>query len=296
MKVLDLGSLNIDYVYQVDRFVRPGEPRSALSRRVGCGGKGLNQSVALARAGVETWHGGAIGPDGAFLAEELRRSGVDTRLLRTDPDQSTGHAVIQVDGAGQNCILIYPGTNAALTLEEGERALDLLSPEDVVLFQNETNLVGELMEAAARRGLRIAFNAAPMDGKVAAYPLEKVTWLFVNETEGALLSGEAEPRRAARLLRERYPRTQVVMTLGAEGSLWLSEAGEQFQPACKVEAVDTTGAGDTFTGFFLRGVLLGSPLPPLRLATVASALAVGRPGAAGSIPTLAEVLASPLAK
>ena len=296
MKVLNFGSLNIDYVYQVDRFVQPGETRPALSRRVGSGGKGLNQSVALAKAGVETWHAGFTGADGSFLAEELRACGVHTGLLRTLPGESTGHAFIQVDASGQNCILIYAGTNGKLTMDYVDEALACLEPGDVVLLQNETNLVGEIMDRAAGRGLRVAFNAAPMDGKVARYPLEKAAWLFVNETEGAALSGESDPRRAARLLRARFPDTEVVMTLGAEGSLWLSRRGELFQPACKVEAVDTTGAGDTFTGFFLRGVLEESPLPPLLLATAASALAVTRPGAAGSIPTLEEVLASPLAR
>lgn len=294
MKVLNFGSLNIDYVYRVDSFVQPGQTKAVESLSVNCGGKGLNQSVALARAGVETWHAGFVGPEGKFLVEKLAQSGVHTEFVGT-AEESTGHAVIQVSDAGQNCILIYPGTNGILTTDYIEEVLSYFVPGDLVLVQNETNLVGEIIRRAKARGLSVAFNAAPMDGRVLDYPLEQVDWLFVNETEGAALTGETDYPAIAAALARRWPDTQSVLTLGAEGCIWTGGGRQTLCKACRVPAVDTTAAGDTFTGFFLRGVLDPCPpLPPLALATAASALAVTRPGAADSIPTLEEVLASGL--
>lgn len=294
MKVLNFGSLNIDYVYSVDAFVKPGETKPVAQLQVNCGGKGLNQSIALARAGVETWHAGLIGPEGRFLKEELSCAGVQTQFVRT-LDAPGGHAIIQVDSRGQNCILIYPGTNAMLTEAEMDSVLAQFAPGDVVLVQNETNLVPEIIRAAAARGLTVAFNAAPISEAVREYPLDKVDWLFVNEIEGAVLSGEQEPEAILRALRRRCPDTEIVLTLGRQGSLWAGRDGIRRCPACPVEAVDTTAAGDTFTGFFLRGVLgEETGLGALELATVASGISVTRSGAAKSIPLLAEVLSAKL--
>lgn len=292
MKVLNFGSLNIDYVYSVEHFVKPGETESVNTLQVNSGGKGLNQSVALSRAGIDTWHAGYIGQDGEFLREELEAFHVHPDYLRTS-DQKNGHAIIQVDPDGQNCILVYPGTNGILTMEYVEEVLSHFSSDDVILLQNETNLVPEIMEAAAARKMRIAFNAAPIRDDVKSYPLEKVRWLFVNEIEGSHLSGETNPPKIIEALRKAYPQTEVILTLGKDGCIWAGEKGVQRCGSCRVHAVDTTAAGDTFTGFFLRGVLdEGLPMSPLMLASVASAIAVTRPGAAKSVPTVEEVLQS----
>lgn len=294
MKVVNFGSLNIDYTYRVDDFVKPGETKASRSLAVNCGGKGLNQSAALARAGAEVWHAGFVGGEGAFLVEKLRSCGAHTEFIRTS-EESSGHAIIQVSDSGQNCILIYAGTNGILTEAYVDEVLSHFAPGDVVLLQNETNLVGEIMEKAAARGLRVAFNAAPMDGKVLSYPLDKVDWLFVNETEGEALTGERDSAAIIAALRARLPRTAVILTLGEAGSLYAGEEGTFSMGACSVAAVDTTGAGDTFTGFFLRAALDGrEPEECLRIAAVASAIAVTRPGAAASIPDWDEVSASPL--
>ena len=293
MKVLNFGSLNLDYVYAVDEFVQPGETRSCLGRQVHCGGKGLNQSIAMARAGLEVWHAGINGEEGGILRQALAESGVHLDYLR-QADSPSGHAIIQVNRRGQNCILLYPGTNAELTEEFVDEVISSFDFGDVVLLQNETNLGPYIMRKAAERGLFIAFNASPIPG-VENYPLEFVYWLFINEIEGAALSGETEPKAILRALREKYPRTQVILTLGGDGSYWDDGRETVFCPACHVQAVDTTAAGDTFTGFFLRGVLgEDCGLAPLTLATCASGIAVTRPGAAPSVPTLAEVLASPI--
>ena len=289
MRVVNFGSLNIDYTYRVDAFVRPGETKAAKSLTINCGGKGLNQSVALARAGAEVCHAGFIGPEGAFLVEKLRESGVDTSLICT-VEESCGHAIIQVSDAGQNCILIHPGTNGLLTMDYVKQVLSRFRPGDLVLLQNETNLVGEMMEEVVRQGLTVAFNAAPMDSKVENYPLDKVKWLFVNETEGAVLSGETDYAAITSLLRRRYPSMNVVLTLGEEGCLYQGEEGSFQVPAFPVKAVDTTAAGDTFTGFFLRAALEGAtPEQAMTLAARASSIAVPRPGAADSIPRWEEV-------
>ena len=292
MRVLNFGSLNIDYVYQVDHFVQPGETMNARSLAINCGGKGLNQSVALARAGVETWHAGCIGPEGRFLKETLALAGVNTEFVE-ETEGSSGHAVIQVDGAGQNSILLHDGANGKLTPGFVERVLGRFSAEDAVLAQNETSCVGEIVRQAAHRGMRIALNAAPANEKLFDVPLEAVTWLLVNEVEGAFLAGTEDPGEILDTLTARYPAATVVLTLGENGAAAALGECRAWVPARKVRAVDTTGAGDTFIGYFLRRALEGDTLEGSRaLAAAASALAVTRPGAAAAVPDYGEVLAS----
>lgn len=291
MRVLNFGSLNIDYVYQVDHFVQPGETLSSDALQINCGGKGLNQSVALAKAGVETWHAGLIGPEGAFLKEKLTASGVDTTFVRT-VDGSTGHAIIQVDRNGQNSILLHDGANGRLQEAFADEVLSGFHAGDVVLLQNETTCVGYIMEQAAARGMQVALNAAPANEKLSGLPLEKLTWLLVNEVEGAFLAGTEEPEEIPRVLTDRYPDTTLVLTLGVQGAVAAQGDTQIWVPARTVRAVDTTAAGDTFTGYFLRSVLSGGTLrDALTLATVASALAVTRPGASDAIPGYEETLA-----
>lgn len=291
MRVLNFGSLNIDYVYQVDHFVQPGETMSSLSLQVNCGGKGLNQSVALSRAGVETWHAGCIGPEGIFLKDRLQAAGVDVTFVR-QVEGSTGHAIIQVDPTGQNSILLHDGANGQVTESFVDEVLKGFSPGDVVLLQNEISCVGYIMDRAAELGMSIALNAAPANEKLAGLPLEKLDWLLVNEVEGAFLAGTEDPEGIARVLTERYPRTMLVLTLGVQGSLAAKGDRRVRMPARTVKAVDTTAAGDTFTGYFLRGVLEGRSLEEaLGFAAAASALAVTRVGAADAVPAYDEAMA-----
>lgn len=289
MRVLNFGSLNIDYVYRMAHLIQPGETAACRSLTVGCGGKGLNQSIALARAGLETYHAGLIGAEGGFLTEKLREKGVNTRWVR-QVQGSSGHAIIQVDDAGQNCIILSPGANVQLTRDYIDQVLEQFSPGDILLLQNETNEIPYLIEQGAAHGLQVALNAAPMTAAVAAYPLEKLRWLLVNEVEGGALAETEDPEQIARRLAERFPHTAIVLTLGAAGCLYRRGDERCFVPARRVQAVDTTAAGDTFTGFFLRGAAQGlSPQASLELATAASALAVMRPGAADSVPDYEEV-------
>lgn len=290
MRVLNFGSLNIDYVYQVDHFVQPGETLSSEKLQVNCGGKGLNQSIALARAGVETWHAGCIGKEGLFLREKLENSGVHTQFVE-QVSGSNGHAIIQVDPSGQNSILLHAGSNSQLDEAFVDRVLDHFSSEDVVLLQNETSCVGYILEQAARRGMRVALNAAPANSALLSMPLERLTWLLVNEVEGAVLAGQESPEAIVSCLTRRYPRAMLVLTLGTEGSIAALGDTRARAGIFPVQAVDTTAAGDTFTGYFLRGMLDGAaPEACLRLASAASALAVTRPGAADSVPAYGDVL------
>lgn len=290
MRVLNFGSLNIDYVYQVDHFVQPGETLSSEKLQVNCGGKGLNQSIALARAGVETWHAGCIGKEGLFLREKLEDSGVHTQFVE-QVSGNNGHAIIQVDPSGQNSILLHAGSNGQLDEAFVDRVLDHFSSEDVVLLQNETSCVGYILEQAARRGMRVALNAAPANSALLSMPLERLTWLLVNEVEGAVLAGQEAPEAIVSCLTRRYPRTMLVLTLGTEGSIAALGDTRAKSGIFPVQAVDTTAAGDTFTGYFLRGMLDGAaPEACLRLASAASALAVTRPGAADSVPAYGDVL------
>ena len=296
MKVLNIGSVNIDYVYQMEHFIRPGETNACRRLTIGCGGKGLNQSVALARAGLFTFHAGLYGQEGLFLVEKLRDRGVDVSLMRPG-EGANGHAVIQVDRSGQNCIILYGGTNQQFTEAYVDELLAHFSAGDILVLQNEINNIPYIMKQAAAKGLRIAFNAAPCREEIRSYPLSLVEWLIVNEVEGGVLSGKTEPDRIIQMLRAQYPETKLILTLGTDGSVYADKDTCVRCPAFRVSAVDTTAAGDTFIGFFLRGA--ADALPPeqaLRLASAASALAVTRPGAADSVPDYAEVLASPLLK
>ncbi len=225
------------------------------------------------------------------MREKLAESGVNTEFVREVPAAS-GHAVIQVNDRGQNCILLYPGTNALLTEAFADEVLSRFGRGDVALFQNETNLVPELMKKASRRGMRVAFNAAPFTDAVKAFPLELVDWLFVNEIEGASLSGEKAPEKIAARLRALYPNTEIILTLGAEGCLYAGGEGVFVEPAADVVPVDTTAAGDTFTGYYLMAALNGEGAKcALMIASAASGLAITRMGAADSIPSIAQVRA-----
>ena len=202
---------------------------------------------------------------------------------------STGHAIIQVDRSGQNSILLYDGANSRITEPFVDEVLEHFGPGDVVLLQNETSCVGYIMDRAAERGMRIALNAAPANEKLNDLPLEKLSWLLVNEVEGAFLAGTEDPEEIARVLTARYPQTMLVLTLGTQGSLAAMGEMRVRMPARTVKAVDTTAAGDTFTGYFLRGVLDERSLEEsLGLAAAASALAVTREGAADAVPAYDE--------
>lgn len=295
MNILNFGSMNIDYVYTVPHFVRPGETLASADMVALCGGKGLNQSIALARAGLKVFHAGCIGEDGGMLVENLAQNGVDVSLIRRCPIK-TGHAIIQVDAAGQNSILLYGGANQQITEAYIDEALSAFGPGDILLLQNEVNLVDSMIRKAKARGMRVAINPAPMSQNMLSAPLELADVLFLNEVEAADLCGEQNPDAQLAALRVRYPATTLVFTLGEQGSVYQAPGGETYrQGIYRVPVVDTTAAGDTFIAYLLAGQELGRSVPEsLRLAATAAAIAVSRKGAAVSVPRMMEVQASRL--
>ncbi|MBQ3095237.1 MAG: ribokinase [Clostridia bacterium] len=287
MRILNFGSLNIDYVYSVPHILRPGETLAATKMERFAGGKGSNQTVALARAGAAVWHAGCIGADGGFLREMHCEAGVHTEFLRTVAGP-TGSTVIQVEESGENCIIYYPGANHRITPKQIAETLADFAKGDILLLQNEINAPGEIIRAAKERGMKIFFNPSPITEAVKEYPLELVDCFLVNEIEAAELAGA--DRDPAVALAEKYPDAEIVMTLGKRGALWQRGETRIAAEGFSVRAVDTTGAGDTFTGYYLKALCDGLPTAAaLRRACAAAAIAVGRMGAAAAIPAATEV-------
>lgn len=287
--ILNVGSLNQDFVYHVPHFVTPGETLAATDHQVFFGGKGFNQSVAIARAGGRLAHLGGVGRDGTALRDHLASLGADVDRLAVR-DVPTGRASIQVTPDGENAIVLFGGVNQALQQADVEAAIRELRPA-ALLLQNETNAVAWALAAAAEAKIPVIYNPAPMTDAVAEM-LERhpVDTLIVNAGEARQLAND-DPARAARALAERFGIPRVVVTLGGDGCLAVAD-NEQLQlPAAPARQVtDTTGAGDTFVGYLAAALQMGLALEAaLRRAGVAAALAVEQPGAAASIPDAAAV-------
>ena len=292
-RILNFGSLNLDYVYQVDHFVKPGETLSARSQTVNAGGKGLNQSCALARAGATVFHAGCVGQGGDPLIEILRDNGVDTSFV-VPVDQLQGNAVIQVDPSGENCILLFGGSNQCVTDRQIEMTLAEFGRGDYLLLQNEISNLPIIVDRAFEQGMTIILNPSPYNSKLDAVDFGKISWLLVNEVEVKQITGSDDPKTAWELLHGQYPDLSVLITLGKQGSIAFRVKNDGVetvsQRAVEVEAVDTTAAGDTYTGYFVSALTEEKPLAEcMRLATVAAAISVTRAGAAPSIPKKEEV-------
>lgn len=284
MRVLNLGSLNIDRVFRVPHLVRGGETLASRSVQVFAGGKGANQSTALARAKAAVAHCGRVGPDGAWLIERLAAEGVDTRWIAVG-DTPTGQAIIQVDDSGENAIVLLHGANHEIDQAQIDAALTAVGRDAIFLTQNETSGVGYCIDRAAELGLPVVFNPAPFTPDVTSYPLDRVGLLILNESEAAGLTGQTDPAAAVTDLRRRFSKTDVILTLGAAGVLYDGRDGRLHVPAHPTEVVDTTAAGDTFIGYFLAQRLRGTATDEsLRIACRAAAICVSRPGAIDSIP------------
>lgn len=291
MKILSFGSMNIDNTYSVDEFVQPGETMTAKNLSKFCGGKGLNQSIALASAGADVAHFGCVGEDGDILLDMLKSRGVNTDSVIKIDNITSGHAIIQVDSHGQNSILLYPGANRRMTPELIDRELEKYSCGDWLLIQNETNCLEYIIRAANKKGMKIAFNPSPMDETVSTLPLELVDLFLVNEIEGAAVTRKEITEEITAEFEKLFPNAAVILTLGKKGSIFKSEKDMLFQPSYCGTVEDTTGAGDTYTGFFIANYIKGvSPQECMRIAAMASTVQISRDGAAIAIPTKQEVL------
>ncbi len=298
MKILDFGSLNLDHFYSVDHIVEPGETEDTLAIETLSGGKGLNQAVAIAKAGLKVQMAGCIGEDGEMLRDVCRQYGVDDSLLRTVPGL-TGNTVIQLDKNGQNSILLYGGANRAVDRAYVDEVLAQFGEGDYLVLQNEISELPYIIDEAYARGMKIVLNPSPFDGRLGACDMGKVAVFMVNEVEGEQLSGSEDPDRILDAMEEKYPEAHIVLTLGKRGSVYRYRGMTVPQEAFPVDAIDTTGAGDTFTGYFLAGftaisgeVTKKSIKKVMERASRASAITCTRKGAAPAIPTAAEVDAS----
>jgi ribokinase len=287
--VLNFGSINIDHVYRVEHFVRPGETINCQDYKRFAGGKGLNQSVALVQAGVCVCHAGKMGAEDTWLKILIKDKGVDTKFVETSNGPS-GHAIIQVNAQGENSIVIVGGANRLISESDVQRIVANFGPEDYLLTQNEVNAVPQIIQSAKAQGLTTVFNPAPMNPEVLNYPLELVDILVLNETEAQSLTGESEPERICKTLNHRYSNMAIVLTMGAKGAAYFSPQVRFHQSAEQVHVVDSTGAGDTYIGFFLAELIkTGEPRSALGYASRAAAICVTRHGAADSIPSRKEL-------
>ena len=292
MRVLNIGSMNLDLVYSVDHIVQPGETEASFALDTFLGGKGLNQSMALAKAGVEVYQGGMIGEDGQVFLDACAEYGVKADYIRTVPGKS-GHAVIQRDKNAQNCILLYGGANQMLTEEYVDSVLANFEAGDILLLQNEVNQMPYIVEKAYEKGMQIALNPSPFNEKLSAVDMAKISIFLLNEVEGNQVTGLTDPDEIIAEMLRRFPKAKIVLTLGKDGAVYADAEQKHFQPIFKVQAVDTTAAGDTFTGYFLAGLLSGLPVPEiLKMSAKASSIAVTRAGAVPSIPYRDEVLSA----
>ncbi|MBQ8833438.1 MAG: ribokinase [Oscillospiraceae bacterium] len=290
MKYLVFGSLNIDRTYTVPHFVSAGETMSASKMELFCGGKGFNQAVALARAGKEVYFAGAVGADGQMLLDALAADGIHDTYIKRTPGAS-GHAVIQVDPEGQNCIIILPGANGEITEADVDAVLADFGRGDMVVLQNEITCVAYILQKASEKGMTVVLNPSPWDARAETYDVRYVNYLLVNEVEGSSIAAETDPEAIVQAIHKAYPNVNLVLTLGSRGAVYCSAEGERHTAGIYRNAVaDTTAAGDTFTGYFLAEITdSGDPHRALQRAAIASGISVTRKGASTSIPARREV-------
>ena len=289
MKILCFGSCNIDYVYSVDRISAPGETISAKDLGLFPGGKGLNQAVALSKAGAEVYFAGAIGVDGGFLRDVLTESGADVRYLRQVPEK-TGHAIIQVDQFAENSIMIYRGANGCISKEQIDLVMDAFSEGDVLLIQNEICNLSYLVNSAAARKMVIYFNPSPLNVQVKEVDFEHIHCFIVNETESIAMFGTNSPKELQIYLKSKALGQEILLTIGKRGSVYICADEIIEQSAYQVDSIDTTAAGDTYAGYYIAAVCSGQSIRnAMNVASIASAIAVSRKGASSSIPWAYEV-------
>lgn len=290
MKIVNFGSLNIDYRFCVEQIVRPGQTIDSNAEERLPGGKGLNQSLAIARAGVHVYHAGMYGEDGRFLKDLLESEGVDCRFLNMVAG-GTGKAFIQVEASGQNSIVLSGGANRKISRGFCDQTLAAFDPGDILLLQNEINGIDYLIEKASGKGMVVALNPSPMNDAVLACDLSRVSFFIMNEDEGMKVTRKEGYEAILNEMEQRYPEAKVVLTLGEKGAVFAYKKERIYQGVYLVQAVDTTGAGDTFTGYLLAGIVQGTAISEcLKQAAMASSIAVTRKGAAMAIPYRKEVL------
>jgi ribokinase len=291
--VFVVGSINQDFVLNVERRPEPGETVTNAQLSKGNGGKGANQAAAAALLGAEVTLLGRVGDDGFGepLVEALAEKGVDTSLIGAAPGSSTGTAVITVTPDGENAITVAPGANRRLTPGDVEDAAEAIGGARVLVAQMEvpTEVVTRAVGVAARHGTRALVNLAP-SFEVPGELLEQLDPLVVNEHEAAFLLGEKVEGvdgalSAASELLALGPKS-VVVTVGKSGAVFSDGESTEHLPAPEVDVVDTTGAGDAFVGALAVSLAGDDSLrDAVAYAVRAGAAAVTQEGAQGALPT-----------
>lgn len=290
MKILNFGSLNIDKVYAVEEIVKGGETIDSVSFSESVGGKGLNQSIAVAKAGGNIMHAGCVGKDGEILLQALKDNNVDTSLIKT-VETASGQAIIQVDKHGQNCIILFHGANYEVDKAYIDEVMQDFVQGDILILQNEISNIDYIIEVAKKaKQMKIYLNPSPINENLNKYNMQAIDGIFVNEHEGAYLAGKEKVEDILDSLASKYPELEIILTFGDKGAYYRHKDINIFQPAYKVDAVDTTAAGDTFTGYFIALRQQGKSIEEsLQKASKASSITVSRKGASISIPKIAEV-------
>jgi len=254
------------------------------------GGRGLNQSIAVARAGSEIYHAGKVGQDGKMLIDMLNQNGVCADFIGRS-GSCTGHAVMQLNKHGNNCTLLHAGGNQEITTDEIDRILDHFNPGDIIMIQNEISNIPYIVDKASNKYMKIVLNPSPMNNTLKELDLGKISYLILNEVEGEEYTGETNPSRIVDSLLDRHPHLKVVLTLGRLGAIYGDELVRIQQSAYLVDSVDYTAAGDTFLGYFISRISMGAKSwNALRIAALAAALAITKEGAAISIPSWKDVM------
>lgn len=289
MKILNFGSLNIDKVYAVEEIVKGGETIDSVSFSESVGGKGLNQSIAVAKAGGNIMHAGCVGKDGEILLQALKDNNVDTSLIKT-VETASGQAIIQVDKHGQNCIILFHGANYEVDKTYIDEVMQDFAQGDILILQNEISNIDYIIEVAKAKQMKIYLNPSPINENLDKYNMQAIDGIFVNEHEGAYLADKEKVEDILDSLASKYPELEIILTFGDKGAYYRHKDINIFQPAYKVDAVDTTAAGDTFTGYFIALRQQGKSIEEsLQKASKASSITVSRKGASISIPKIAEV-------
>lgn len=288
-QILNLGSLNIDKVYSLDHIANEGETISAISYNEGMGGKGLNQSIALKRAGADFIHAGFVGEnDGDILLNYMAKNEIDFLVKKVSGN--SGHAIIQVDKDANNSIIVEAGANKKIDKSYIDQVLAKFEEGDYILLQNEISNLPYIVDVASKRKMKIFLNPSPVDESIKTIDFNKIDTLILNETEAYDLSGCENPDQIINYFRKNYKDLNIVLTLGKDGGIYSSKDMDIKFSSFKTKTIDTTGAGDTFLGYFLASISKEEDVEKsLKLASLAASLSCSKKGAAISIPSLKEV-------
>ena len=296
-KIVVIGSSNVDLLMKMDHLPEKGETVTDAEFFQVYGGKGANQAVAAARAGGNVAFVNCVGEDAYTpqMVQNYKNDGIDTRFVFQEKGVASGHALIMIGGAGMNYLSVAPGANYQLTPEKINEAMPVIEQAAMIVMQYEIQeeTIKYVIDIANRKGIPVMWNCAPARAFDVSY-IPKINILVLNEVEAGFLAGmqveyESDAEVAAKKLVDKGV-GKVIITLGSKGAFVLTKTEKVSVPSFKVEAVDTTAAGDTFCGAFAVAIVEGKSLnDALQFASAAAAISVTRMGAQPSAPTREEI-------